>query len=55
MSTENFESLVQQAQGEARDPSLKAYFPLWVLLSRRLNDPITDGPDTFALVENRDK
>ncbi|KAJ5671155.1 hypothetical protein N7507_000282, partial [Penicillium longicatenatum] len=55
MSTENFESLVQQAQGEARDPSLKAYFPLWVLLSRRLNGPITDGPDTFALVENRDK
>lgn len=28
MSTENFESLVQQAQEEAMNHSLKAYFPL---------------------------
>ncbi|CAI7579162.1 unnamed protein product [Penicillium pancosmium] len=28
MSIENFDTLVEQAQEEAKDPSLKAYFPL---------------------------
>lgn len=28
MSAENFDKLVEQAREEAKDPSLKAYFPM---------------------------
>ncbi|KAJ5974419.1 hypothetical protein N7481_011629 [Penicillium waksmanii] len=35
MSIENFDTLVEQAQEEAKDPSLKAYFPLYVCIGRK--------------------
>ncbi|KAM4060401.1 methyltransferase [Hirsutella rhossiliensis] len=35
MSIEDFDSLVEQARREARDPSFKAYFPLYVCIGRK--------------------
>ncbi|KAJ5569614.1 uncharacterized protein N7459_009044 [Penicillium hispanicum] len=35
MSAESFDSLVEQAQAEARNHSLKAYFPLYVCIGRK--------------------
>ncbi|KAJ5112572.1 hypothetical protein N7532_000617 [Penicillium argentinense] len=35
MSPQTFDALVDQAQAEARNPSLKAYFPLYVCIGRK--------------------
>ncbi|KAJ6125738.1 hypothetical protein N7523_003358, partial [Penicillium sp. IBT 18751x] len=35
MSAQNFDLLVEQAQNEARDMTLKAYFPLYVCIGRK--------------------
>ncbi|EPS28177.1 hypothetical protein PDE_03123 [Penicillium oxalicum 114-2] len=35
MSAENFDKLVEQAREEAKDPSLKAYFPMYVCIGRK--------------------